>query len=162
MLPGQGTVVPVFLNLTLRAAGSQQKLASIYSRLHQRWESALHASAPANRGACRAAPCPSVALSVPTRTARSCAGLRQPSGSSWIPGHAGWDGRRGTAWLGCPRCGPVLYMAKCSWSTGTGPDQPALLFFHFLNGHTPWVSPNAIFSFTPLSGKPNPSVTHSS
>lgn len=52
-----GLVLPVFPNFILRAARSQQKLVSRYSWLNQRWESTLHASAPANWGECTAVPC---------------------------------------------------------------------------------------------------------
>lgn len=43
-------------------------------------------------------------------------------------------------------CSAALFFTKCLWSTGPGPDQPALQSFHLLTEHTPQASSNTTFS----------------
>ena len=149
--PAKGLVIPGFPNFILRAAGSQQKLVSMYSQLI--WESTLHASAPANWGEHRAVPCITLG-SLPPYLHRwqlcwAPAALRQLLNPRtcwvrWEERWVRWEERRHFAML--PPAQPCLYRTKCLRSTETGPDQPALQSFHFRNEHTSRASPNAIFS----------------
>lgn len=142
-----GLVLPVFPNFILRAACSQQKLVSRYSWHNQRWESTLHASAPANWGECRAVPCTIFGSLLPYLQSRqlcwALAADRQlpDPRTCWVR----WEERHHFAVL--PPVWPCSLHAKMLAEHRTGPDQPTLQSFHLLNEHTPpWASPNAIFS----------------
>lgn len=86
----KGLVLPVFSNFILTAADSQHKPVSTHFRLRTNTGHQPCTHRPQQtEGRAELFLAPSLAPSFLICTAGSCAGLRQLSGSSWLPGHTG-------------------------------------------------------------------------